>query len=140
MTRTTIEDEARQRDAGLPVPPSVLVVEDDAHTRRLFTYVLSQVYRVEAVPGIEEALSRAAEEAFDAFLLDIHLRERRTGIDLLRALREQPAYRGAPAVACTAYAMPGDGSQFLAAGFDGYVSKPFTKVGLLEALASALTR
>jgi len=34
---------------------------------------------------------------------------------------------------------PEDGPRLIAAGFDGYVAKPFTKAGLLGVVASALT-
>jgi CheY-like chemotaxis protein len=36
-------------------------------------------------------------------------------------------------------AMKGDREQFLAAGFDGYVSKPFRVVALLDAIRAALS-
>jgi CheY-like chemotaxis protein len=43
-----------------------------------------------------------------------------------------------PAVALTAYAMPGDREDFLEAGFDEYVSKPFTRTDLTETIKDAL--
>lgn len=43
-----------------------------------------------------------------------------------------------PAVACTAYVRNVERERFLAAGFEGYVSKPFTRAGLLEAMERVL--
>jgi CheY-like chemotaxis protein len=56
---------------------------------------------------------------------------------LLRQLRALPGYENAPAVALTAYALPSDRDQFLDAGFDYHLSKPFTKEQLLDVLGQA---
>ena len=49
-----------------------------------------------------------------------------------------PGYERVPAVAVTAYAMPGDEERFLAAGFDAYLGKPFTEEELHEMLARVI--
>lgn len=56
----------------------------------------------------------------------------------MRELRERPAYRHVPMVACTAYALPGDEARFLKAGFQAYVGKPVKKTTLLQTVADAL--
>jgi CheY-like chemotaxis protein len=118
---------------------ALLVVEDNPSTLLLFQHVLKSGYEVETATSVDEALGKAAARRFDAFVLDINLCEERDGTDLLRALREQPAYRHVPAVVCTAYTRPVDRERFLAAGFDAYVSKPFTKGQLVEAIQHVLT-
>lgn len=90
------------------------------------------------VPGADEALAAVREQAFDAVLLDINLGEKRTGVDVLQALRLIPGCEELPALACTAYALPGDRERFLDAGFQDYVSKPFVKAELLSALKRAV--
>ena len=45
-------------------------------------------------------------------IIDINLGECRTGIEVLRALKELPEYEGVPTIAATAYAMAGDGERF----------------------------
>jgi CheY-like chemotaxis protein len=56
-------------------------------------------------------------------LLDIRLGDG-SGLDLIRTIRADPAFDQVPALAITAQAMKNDEDRFLAAGFDGYVSKP----------------
>ena len=56
-------------------------------------------------------------------LLDIQLRGP-SGFDVLRSLRAQPTLASVPVVAVTAFAMVGDRERILAAGFDGYLTKP----------------
>jgi two-component system, cell cycle response regulator len=65
------------------------------------------------------------------------------GLELIAALRADPALASVPAVGVTAFAMVGDRDRILAAGFDGYLSKPIeatTFVGDLEAFLPAAHR
>ena len=113
---------------------SVLVVDDNLTMRSLLKHVLKTAYEVETASCVDEALRMAQERRFDGLLLDLQLGEPRTGIDLLLMLRQMPAYREVPAVACTASRGPGDRERILEAGFDEYVEKPFTKEQLHAAL------
>jgi len=116
----------------------VLAVEDNSETRLLLQHLLRASFDVVAVSGIEDALAAVEEQDYDVFLLDINLSEQRTGTDLLHLLRETPSLQNVPAVALTAYAMPGDRENFLTAGFNEYVSKPFTRDDLTSAIRDSL--
>lgn len=117
----------------------ILVVEDAPDIQALLRYLLRD-YSLTVVTNVEEALSAAAEDAFDLLLLDINLGEARTGVDLLHDLRALPQYATTPALACTAYALYSDREHFLAQGFNAYLSKPFSRVQLNEALANAFAQ
>lgn len=121
-----------------PSLPSILAVEDNSETQLLLDHLLKSSFNVVVVAGVEDALDAVEEYSFDAFLLDINLSEERTGTDLLHLLRDQDGMADTPAVALTAYAMPGDREDFLEAGFDQYVSKPFTRADLTDAIEEAL--
>ncbi len=116
----------------------LLVVEDNPDTLTLLRYMLQAEYTLAMANNVEDALSAADAQSFDLFLFDINLGEERSGVDLLRLLRDRPAFAATPAVALTAYAMPGDRERFLAAGFTGYLSKPFTRQSLQETVKAAL--
>lgn len=118
--------------------PRILAVEDNSETQLLLEHLLKKSFDVQVVPGVEEALDAVDENTFDALLLDINLSEERTGTDLLHLLRERNDMESVPAIALTAYAMPGDREDFLEAGFDQYVSKPFTRADLTEAIETSL--
>ena len=102
----------------------VLVVEDNEKSMKLFRDVLLATgYRtLEATTG-SEAVELAAEHAPDLVLMDIQLPDF-DGVQALRRLRADERTAAIPVLAVTAQAMQGDREQFLAAGFDGYVSKP----------------
>lgn len=118
--------------------PRVLVVEDNADTRTLVNHLLRKSYDVALAATGEEALELAASSRFDVLLVDINLGKGKSGEDVLREVRNLGDYDTTPIVAVTAYAMPGDKERFFAEGFDDYVSKPFSKQRLLEALESVL--
>jgi two-component system cell cycle response regulator DivK len=102
----------------------ILVVEDNAKNMKLFRDVLVATgYRtLEATTG-SEAVDLASEHTPDLVLMDIQLPDL-DGVQALRRLREDPRTASIPVLALTAQAMHGDRERFLAAGFDGYLSKP----------------
>lgn len=118
----------------------ILTVEDNPDTQTLLRYMLKPYFSLVFCSHVDEALAQAEKHTFGLFLLDINLGEQRTGIDLLQLLRERPGYENTPALAITAYAMPGDRDRFIMAGFDGYISKPFTRRELLDSIEHALEK
>jgi two-component system, cell cycle response regulator DivK len=102
----------------------ILVVEDNAKNMKLFREVLvaSGYETLEATTG-GEAVHMAWEHTPDLVLMDIQMPDI-DGVEALRRLRADGRTASIPVVALTAQAMQGDRERFLAAGFDGYVSKP----------------
>ena len=111
---------------------TILVVDDNPASRELVRAILkgSGAQVLEACDG-EEALRIVALACPDLVLLDLDL----PGLDgfaVLRRLRQDPQFQGLSVVAVTAYAMQGDREKVLAAGFDGYISKPVHPSALRE--------
>jgi two-component system, cell cycle response regulator DivK len=102
----------------------ILVVEDNEKNMKLFCDVLqAKGFRtVEATTG-GDAVALAAEHAPDLVLMDIQLPDI-DGVEALARLRADARTASVPVLALTAQAMEGDRERFLAAGFDGYISKP----------------
>jgi two-component system cell cycle response regulator DivK len=109
----------------------ILVVEDNEKNMKLFRDVLqASGYRtLEAMTG-RHAIELAAEQAPDLVLMDIQLPDI-DGVEALGRLRADERTASIPVVALTAQAMHGDREHFLAAGFDGYLSKPVNIVELV---------
>ncbi len=119
-------------------PPRILSVEDNPDTRLLLEHTLQGEYDVTVVPNVEEALEHIATNSFDLLLLDINLSEKDGGVELLHTIRSREQIDDIPAVAVTAFAMPGDRDDFLQEGFDEYVGKPFTRDRLVDTIEDAL--
>ena len=102
----------------------VLIVEDNEMNLRLARDLLE--YRGHHVTGARDVAEfRAAitNTVPDLVLMDIRIGNA-SGEALLGELRTDPRLRAVPVIAVTAQAMDGDRERLLAAGFDGYVSKP----------------
>ena len=109
----------------------ILVVEDNEKNMKLFRDVLGATgYRtLEATTG-GEAVEMATEHTPDLVLMDIQMPDM-DGVEALRRLRADARTASLRVLAVTAQAMRGDREQFLAAGFDGYLSKPVNVQELL---------
>ena len=113
------------REVGLAMTGErILVVEDNDRNMKLFRDVLVATgYRtLEATTG-GEAIELATAQAPDLVLMDIQMPDV-DGVEALRRLRADERTAAIPVLAVTAQAMHGDRERFLAAGFDGYLSKP----------------
>ena len=104
--------------------PRILIVEDNERNMKLFRDVLhASGYRtLEAATG-ERAVELVFEHRPDLVLMDIQLPDI-DGVEALARLRADERFSTVPVLALTAQAMEGDRERFLAAGFDGYLSKP----------------
>ena len=116
---------------------TILIVEDSPDNMKLFRTLL--VLRKHAVVGLAsgDGLLDAVEQAQPALvLMDIQL-PGRDGFALLEEIRNSP-HRALRVVALTAHAMAGDRERALAAGFDGYITKPIDIRSFPEQVSRAL--
>ncbi|HEY7216464.1 MAG TPA: response regulator [Thermoanaerobaculia bacterium] len=103
---------------------AILIVDDNPVNLKLVRVLLaSQGYEVRTAGDAEEALAVLRELTPRLILMDIQL-PGMDGLELTRRLRADPAMRGVVILGLTAYAMKGDQEKVLAAGCDGYISKP----------------
>jgi CheY-like chemotaxis protein len=110
----------------------ILVVDDNAASRELLRHVFKPAFGevLEASRG-EEAIEKIAREQPDLVLLDLEM----PGLDgyaVLRRVRQDTRLAALRVVAVTARAMQGDREKALAAGFDGYITKPVSAATLAE--------
>ncbi len=103
--------------------PVVLVVEDNADNiitiRALLEGRCSVIEADNGIKGVEMAKKHQPH----LILMDIAL-PGINGIDALHEIRRDSALQQIPVVAVSASAMKGDREDFIAYGFDGYISKP----------------
>ncbi|HEV8310854.1 MAG TPA: response regulator [Methylomirabilota bacterium] len=118
----------------------ILIVEDHEKNRKLVRDVLQvKGYRTLECEAAEDGIRLAQEHRPALILMDIQL-PGMDGIAALGHLRADPRTRDIPVLAVTASAMTHNRQQIMAAGFDGYQSKPINVKGFLEAVRAMLDR
>jgi PAS domain S-box-containing protein len=121
-----------------------LVADDSATNRLVISEMLSEcglgITMVEngqeAVEAWREAVQRGAR--FDILLLDISMpvMDGLSALTLIRAQEEALGHDPVPVIAVTANAMPHQVADYLIAGFDTHLAKPFKQAELLHAIVT----
>jgi CheY-like chemotaxis protein len=118
----------------------ILIVEDNEKNLKLVRDVLRHTgyQTIEAGTG-EDGIRLAKERGPALILMDIQL-PGMDGITALGQLRADPATRAIPVIAVTASAMTQDRKKIMAAGFDGYQTKPIRVREFMDAVRETLDR
>jgi two-component system cell cycle response regulator DivK len=114
----------------------ILIVEDNDKNRKLVRDLLTCYETIESETG-EEGVRLAEERRPSLVLMDIRL-PGIDGVEALRRLRAEETTRGIPVMAMTASVMSEDRQKIMAAGFDGYQSKPINVTDFVAAVAQLL--
>jgi two-component system, cell cycle response regulator DivK len=118
----------------------ILIVEDHEKNRKLVRDVLqARGYQTVETETGEEGLRVARETRPALVLMDIQL-PGIDGVETFRQLRADPVTRAIPVIAVTASAMTHSRQQIMAAGFDGYQTKPIAVKEFLEVVRHVLDR
>jgi CheY-like chemotaxis protein len=122
---------ARSTPSVAPTPATprrlrVLLVEDNVINQKLGLRLLEKHgHSVQVAGNGRECLQVLEREDFDLILMDVQMPEM-DGLEATRLIRsgEEGTGRHIPILAMTAHAMKGDRELCLAAGMDGYLTKP----------------
>src|SRR6202166_1049424 len=137
ITRYSLQD-AREPGSSM----KVLLAEDNAVNQRLAVRLLEKRgHKVSVAGNGLEALAALEKEKFDLVFMDVQMPEM-DGLEATAAIREEEKNSGRhqQIIALTAHAMKGDRDKCLAAGMDGYLSKPIRPQELDEVLEEQVAR
>jgi len=122
--------------AGEPI----LIVDDNPANLKLISYLLTnRGYQVRTALDATETLKTLGTFRPRLILMDIQL-PGMDGLELTKALKSVDATRDILIVAVTAFAMKGDEQKALAAGCDGYITKPIDIRELPGVVAALLAK
>ncbi len=112
----------------------MLVVEDNELNLKLFCDLLEvHDYETQAVRDGRDAVEQALAFMPDMIVMDIQL-PHVSGLELIAAMKADPALAAIPIMAVTAYASAADEERARAAGAASYVSKPISLLRFIEAI------
>jgi CheY-like chemotaxis protein len=118
------------------VRPHVLVIDDHATNLELMTHILERLgYFVTTARDGREGIAKAYDKKPDLIVSDIEMPEV-DGFEVAKRLRADDSTRKIPLLAVTGLAMAGDRETVMAAGFDGYLSKPVHPQRFIEIVNS----
>ena len=116
----------------------IFIVDDNLVNLKLVCDVLESAgYRIGRASDAEEAEESLRHAIPDLILMDIEL-PGMDGLTLTRRIKSDDRLRHVPVVALTASAMKGDDYKALAAGCDGYITKPIDTRKLPQQVAEYL--
>jgi two-component system cell cycle response regulator DivK len=123
----------------LPVPKTVLIVEDNDLNMKLFHDLLeAHGYDTLQTKDGMEALRLARLHRPDLILMDIQLPEV-SGLEVTKWIKEDDELRMIPIIAVTAFAMKGDEEKIREGGCEAYIAKPISVVSFLQTVERYLS-
>jgi CheY-like chemotaxis protein len=134
VTRHSLREDGR--------PLRILLAEDNLVNQKLASRLLEKHgHNVVIAANGRQALQRLGNEEFDLVLMDVQMPEM-DGFETTAMIRRMEEATGAhlPIVAMTANAMQDDKERCLAAGMDGYLSKPLNVDELLVVTRAVLEK
>jgi PAS domain S-box-containing protein len=114
----------------------ILLAEDNPVNQRVGVALLKRLgHSADVVANGKQAVEQARAKSYDAILMDVEMPEM-DGLEATAAIRAWEEGKGAriPIIAMTAHALAGYREHCIAAGMDGYISKPVS----LDQLANEL--
>ncbi|MBF0328358.1 MAG: response regulator [Nitrospirae bacterium] len=102
----------------------ILIVEDNPKNRKLMADILRH-YSFDVIEAEDGAkgIEAAKKHIPDLIFMDIQM-PGISGFEAIKALKESMETKHIKIIAVTSFAMSGDKEKILAAGADGYISKP----------------
>ncbi|WP_434107776.1 response regulator [Paraburkholderia caffeinilytica] len=115
---------------------NILAIDDSASMRQILAATLTTAgYEVTLAADGNEGLENALAMSFDLVLTDQHM-PGKTGLDLIAALRGNPAYQATPILVLTTESSEPFKAAARAAGATGWIEKPLDPDMLTELVAA----
>jgi signal transduction histidine kinase/HPt (histidine-containing phosphotransfer) domain-containing protein len=143
----SLHDASARARPTLPASMRILLVEDNPASQKLVAYIFQEAgHSIDIAEDGQQALHILEKTSYDAVFMDVQMPVM-DGLAATAAIRVREGRaplgtsgrRRVPIIAMTARAMKGDRERCLAAGMDGYVSKPIDAAQLFDELARLTT-
>ena len=116
----------------------ILVVDDTEMNVDLLVRILrSMGFDTVSAPDGEKALEHIRKEHFDLIFMD-HMMPVMDGMEAMHIIQEEKLCEDIPVIMLTANTIKGEKEKYIAAGFDEYLTKPFTEQSIKEVVLKYL--
>lgn len=120
--------------------PKILIVEDDVENQRFFNLILSRSYDVDFCDSDKTFYTKIAVKDYDLIMMDITLKEGKSGIELTREIKKSKVFSSIPVLCLSAHVFEQDKRAALDAGVDIYLEKPVANKLLLNTIEKLLVK
>jgi len=115
----------------------VLIVEDSKLVHRMYDLMLTQYTLVHCTDGLDAMQKLGDHPDADLILLDLNM-PRMSGLEFLKTIKKDPVFSQIPVVIVSTEGKEEDTNRGLEAGAAGYVTKPFQREDILEAVQNTM--
>ncbi len=114
--------------------PKLLVIEDDYENQKLIETYLKRKFIISVCDSELTFYEKLKQDKYDIFLVDISLRGKKDGLQLVKELRESSEYANAPIICISAHVFPKDRQNAFNAGVDEFLPRPIRNEDMLASI------
>ena len=129
--RPALLSRKKTKSAGRQLP-NVLIVEDNMVNSNLLQHHIKKYCHVFFSQTGKSAVELAKRERIDAIFMDINLGQGMDGTQAMLEIRKQIGNENLPIVAVTGFAGREERDNFLRAGFNDFITKPFERKEIIS--------
>ncbi len=118
----------------------LLIADDDLDNVKFLEYYLKRTFDVAICTTVNSFYETIKSDTFDIILMDIALKDYKTGLDLTREIKDDPMYADIPVVCYSGHVLNKDRINAMKAGCDMFIGKPASNQLLLNSLLSLLNK
>lgn len=118
----------------------LLIADDDIDNVKFLEYYLQRSFEVYVCTNVSSFYEAINDNKFDIILMDIALKDYKTGLDLTKELKSDPVNSEIPVVCYSGHVLNKDRINALKAGCDMFIGKPASNELLLKSLLSLLNK
>lgn len=116
----------------------ILVVEDDEENQKYLELILRRNYNLDFCDSPNEWKKLLPKNNYDIFIIDITLKGEKSGLSLIKELKESEKYKNVPIIGLSAHVFSQDRKEALSAGVDVYLTKPIDNKKLTDTIAELI--
>lgn len=113
----------------------ILIIEDDLLSQEYMERIFKKEYEIDLCDSSEEYYDKYSEGSYNVIIVDVSIRGSRTGLELIKEIKETPSSANTPIICLTAHAQTRMRQTAIETGVDLFMTKPVPNKTLREAVA-----
>jgi two-component system, OmpR family, aerobic respiration control sensor histidine kinase ArcB len=112
----------------------MLIIEDDDLSIKVMRRIFQANFEVFVCESAEEYYEKYSNTDYNIILMDISLKGKKNGLELIKEIKETPSYKSTPIICLTAHAQTKIRQTAIDSGSDLFITKPVSNKILKEAV------